>query len=306
MTGSLRQSGGALLIALLAVALAAVLAVSLLETTQRGLARTEALLAMERSHQYALGMEALIRHQARRAQAEGMDLAAMSGAWSEPFEVPGGHVQGRLLDQQGRFNLNALASAEPAISGRAEAQLQRLLEQLGLNPAIAAELADWVVVTPVPRAGSVGDAWYAGRQPPYRRAGLPLLQVSELRWLRSVDETAYQRLRPHVTALPDLAQRINVNSTTAAVLVAMIEALPLDQAQRVLADGPYTDLRQFAAHPALTGLLGPAHEAELVVSSRWHLAQARVMLDGIERDFYRLMALDGSGYDFRYFSQGSP
>ena len=300
------QRGGALLIALVAVALATLLAVGLLERTQRNLARTEALLTGERSHQYALGMEALVARSLARARAEGLDAASVDGAWTEPFEVPGGFVQGRLLDQQGRFNLNALASADAALARRAEAALERLLDELGQPRSVAAELADWIEGDAAIRSGSVGDFWYAAQQPPYRMAGLPLAHVSELRWLRSVDQAVYAALQPHVTALPDPGLRINVNTTTDVVLAALFEALDREQARRVLADGPFSDVSQVIEHPLLIGRVTPEIALQLDVSSRWYLAQARVVLEGIERDFFRLMALDGTGYDFRYVSQGVP
>lgn len=301
-----RQRGAALLIALVAVALATVLAVGLLESAQRGQARTEALVTGERAHQYAAGMEALVARSMARARAEGLDAALVDGAWTEPFEVPGGFVQGRLLDQQGRFNLNALASQDAALAGRAEAALERLLDALGQPRSVAAELADWIEGGAAVRSGSVGDFWYAAQQPPYRVPGLPLAHVSELRWLRSVDQSVYEALLPHVAALPDPVLRINVNTATDEVLAALFDALDPEQARRVLADGPFSDRSQVIEHPLLAGQVTPEIVMLLDVTSRWYLAQARVVLKGIERDFFRLMALDGTGYDFRYVSQGVP
>ena len=74
----------------------------------------------------------------------------------------------------------------------------------------------------------------------------------------------------------------------------------------MLADGPFSDVSQVIEHPLLIGRVTPEIALQLDVSSRWYLAQARVVLEGIERDFFRLMALDGTGYDFRYVSQGVP
>lgn len=300
------QRGAALLIALVAVALATLLALGLLERAQRSMARTEALIAVERSNQYVLGMDALAASALARARAEGMDASAIDGAWTEPFEVPGGFVQGRLLDQQGRFNLNALASPEAGRARRAEEVLRRLLEVLGQPPAVAAELADWIEGGTALRSGSVGDFWYRAQQPPYRMAGVALAHVSELRWLRSVDGEVYQALRPHVTALPEPVLQVNINTTSDAVLAALVAGLDIEQARRVLADGPFTDLAQVLAHPQLAGRAGAELQLELRVASNWYLSQARVVLGGVERDVFRLISIDGAGYDFRYVSQGVP
>lgn len=308
MAARTRQRGSALLIALIAVALATLLAVGLLERTQRDLARMEAVLANERSWQYALGMEALVRRLLAQAQAEGLNPSELAGRWTEPFAVPGGHVQGRLIDQQGRFNLNALASPDRALATAAQTRLIRLLERIGLPRSIAPELSEWVVGTgdALGRSVSVGEAWYGSQDPAYRIPGLPLAHVSELRWLRSVDAEVYQRLLPHVTALPETSLRVNVNAATPEVLAALIEGLELEQARRILADVPFSDLAQLAAHPLIAGRMTPELQVHLGLNSLWYLLQARVVLGGVERDYHRLIHRDGSGYDFRYFSQGSP
>lgn len=302
------QRGSALLIALIAVAVATLLALGLLERSQRDLARTESVLANERAWQYALGIDALVDRLLSRALAEGLDPEALVGQWTEPFAVPGGHVQGRLIDQQGRFNLNALAAPDPALARHAETRLIRLLETLGLPRAIAPELSEWVLAPApgVPRPVSVGEAWYGSQNPSYRIAGLPLAHVSELRWLRSVDADAYRRLLPHVTALPETTLRVNVNAATPEVLAALVEGLEVEQARRILADGPFREFAQLAAHPLMAGRLTPEAQTALALDSVWYLAQSRVLLDGIERDYHRLMHRGGSGYDFRYFSQGVP
>src|SRR5690554_1753704 len=139
-----RQRGSALLIALLAAALASLIALSLLEAAQRTLSRSEALIASERSWQYAQGMSALAERMLEQALVEGADPAALDGSWTAPFDVPGGMVQGRLIDQAACFNLNALAHPDAAVSSAAHAAFVRLLDLLGLNPVIADELADWL------------------------------------------------------------------------------------------------------------------------------------------------------------------
>ncbi len=306
MTRAHHQRGSALLIALVVAALAAVIALAMIERGQGTLARTQALVDTERAYQYALGMEILAADMIEEATAEGADASQIDGTWTAPFEVPGGLIQGRVLDQNARFNVNALAHPDSGQAARALSAMERLLNHLGLNPVIAAELADWVSGATMPRPGSVGDAWYAGRQPPYRMAGVPLAHVSELRWLRSVDDDTWAQLSPHVSALPDHELLININTTQPEILAGLIDGLDLDQARRVLADGPFADVRGFMGHPVIEANAGPDLAAQVTVFSPWYMAQARVVLDGVERDYFRLMRIGGSGYDFRLFSQGVP
>ncbi len=306
MRGHRRQRGSALLIALVAAALAAVIALAMIERGQGTLARTQALLNTERAYQYARGMEILSADLLEQAVSEGIDARRLDGAWTAPFDVPGGLIQGRLMDQNARFNVNALAHPDSQQAAIALARFERLLNHLGLNPLIAVELADWVSGASMPRPGSVGDAWYAGQQPPYRMAGVPLAHVTELRWLRSVDAETWARLRPYVTALPDHELSINVNTASPEVMASLVEEMDLDQARRVLADGPFNDVADFIAHPLVVSLAGPDLALDVTVFSPWYQAQARVIIDGVERDYFRLMHVGGSGYDFRLFSQGVP
>jgi general secretion pathway protein K len=301
------QRGGALLIALLAVALATVIALSLIERGQRAMARTEALLATERAWQYAQGMEALAAETLRRAQTGEIDPTVLDGTWTEPFDVPGGHIQGRLFDQQARFNVNALAHPDAAHAATARDAFARLLDRLGLHAGIADELSDWLEGASMPRPGSAADDWYMRLNPPYRTAGVPMMHASELRWLRSVDDEAWGALSGLVTALPEPELVINVNTASPAVVASLFAELDGDQARRLLADGPFMSRTAFLEHPIILPLATPGTERFLTTDSRWFLVQSRIVLDGIERDYFRLLTAAGAGYDeFRYFSQGVP
>lgn len=307
MSGLRRQRGSALLVALITAALAAVIATAMLERGQRSLARSEALLASERSWQYARGMSILAERMLEQAMAEGADPSALDGSWTAPFQVPGGMVQGRLVDQGALFNLNALAHPDGATSTAAREAFRRLIESVGLNPIVADELADWLDGAVMPRPGSAADDWYARQDPPYRTAGVLLANASELRWLRSVDEQTWRTLAPLVTALPEPELRVNVNTARPEVLAAIIAGLEPEQARRVVADGPFPDPVRFSEHPLVAPVIQPDERVRVAIRSRWYLAQARVVIDGVERDYFRLMNGAAAGYDgFRRFSQGVP
>ena len=289
-----------MLVALLAVVLATVLALSMIEISQRGQARTQALIEGERSLQLARGMELLAFD-----WLQNEDLPAqLTGEWSAPFSVPGGAIQGRLIDQNARFNLNALAHPDPQQALDAQRQFERLLRLLELDPVLAVELADWLNPAGGPRPGAPGEAWYAGQQPPYRQAGQLLVHVSELRWLRSVDGQVLQRLSPHVTALPEPVRLLNVQTADEWVLASLFVDIALADARRLASDRPFRDVADFLAHPLVGGRLTPAEAEMLIVHSRWFVAQARVSMNDRERDYFRLMQRGASGYDFRLFSQG--
>ncbi len=299
-----RQNGAALLVALVVVAIATVLATLALERSQRDGLRSQSIAQSERAYQYALGMESVAMAMIREAEESGMGQFLLDGAWTEPFEVPGGMVRGRVLDQSGRFNLNALAHPESGPRLQALQQLEDLLAQLALNPNLASELADWLEGTATPRPAGAGDSWYAAQTPAYRTAGRPMAHVSELRWLRSMNDETFQTLRPHVSALPVTNQRLNINNTTPEVLASFSDALDVETARRVLQDGPFNSLEDFLDHPSISGIEMTGVINQLTTQSEWFLAHARVELDQVPRDFYRLMDRATLEADYRYFRMG--
>ena len=302
ISSSSRQRGAALLIALLAVALASLLAMNLVEHSQHNLARTEALVNAERSWQYASGMHALALdwiEQAEQAQDAGSGRLVdpvVNGRWSPPLPIPGGSVTGRVLDLSGRFNLNLLASPEPEEAQAARLALDRLLASLNLDRDLAEEISAWV------RGG--GSTRYTQNQPPYQRAGLPMIDLTELSWLQRYTPSVQQRLLPFISTLPVSHKRINLNRTQPEVLAAWINGLSLEQAERVLSAGPYASLTEALQQPELGGLNINTINRRFSVNSPWFMAQARVTLNNRPHDFFRLISRTGARYDFRYVSLG--
>lgn len=282
-----RQGGAALLIALLVVALAALLATELVERSQRDVARTAAVVDAERAWQFAEGMEGLARDWIRRRREADPRMPLPDGQWSEPFMVPGGAVRGRMFARDGRFNLNALASRDPAVVTAARRALLRLLEMLNVDPAL-------------------GDSVLALYRVDADAVSVPLAHFSELNRLERFTPELSRRLEPYLVMLPDADARINVNRASPEVLAAIIEGLSIDSARSLAARAPYASLDEVTSQPELAALNAGVITQRLTVRSEWFLVQARVALDDVARDYFRLVGVSGNRYDFRYLSQGVP
>ncbi|MFU8877246.1 MAG: type II secretion system minor pseudopilin GspK, partial [Wenzhouxiangellaceae bacterium] len=269
-----RQRGAALLIALLAVALAAVLATEILERTQRDLARTQAVLAAERAWQFSAGLDGLAREWVRRARETGVGAELLDGRWSQAFEVAGGGVRVRLMDPGGRFNLNVLASPDPELVIAGRQALVRLLRELDLDPALAAEIG--------------GRMRPAGGARPVR-----LAHPSELERLEGWTPEVRRRLLPFITVLPDPETRLNLNRTSPEVLAAWVDGLDREQATRLLAQAPFASLDQALSAPELARLNNSRLVTRLTTESDWFMVHAQVELDGELRDFHSLMHVAG-------------
>lgn len=296
-----KQAGAALLIVLLAVVLASLLATRMIERSQRDLARTEALVNAERAWQYASGMNHLALDWIEQLEEDhSIGNRRLDGRWAAPLPIPGGSVTGRVFDLSGRFNLNAVASPVPEDASTARLALDRLFSSLNLDRNLAAEIASWVA-----NADTQSGPSYAQYQPPYLRAGLPMLHLSELNWLERYTPETAERLIPFIATLPAAQSRININRASPEVLAAWIDGLTLEQAERVLSAAPFESLQDALNQPELAGVNHADFNQRFSVSSGWFLAQARVTLNGQTQDFFRLLNRGGAGYDFRYVSQGT-
>ncbi len=280
-----RQRGAALLIALLAVALAAVLAGELIERSQRDIARTTAVVDAERAWQYAEGAEGLALAWIRRVR-EGGPVEPAAGEWTEAFPVPGGSVRARMIDESGKFNLNALASRDPARRLEARRTLAELLQRLGLE----VELLDRVVALYAPGGG----------QPAM------LAHLSELNRLPGFSVSAGTGLAPLIAVLPEPESRVNINRARPEVIAALVDGLSADAARSLVARAPFESLAQVLAQPELAAVDPDRVRRHLVTESRWFLVHAQVALNGRIHEFFRRVGPSANRYDARYVSRGTP
>jgi general secretion pathway protein K len=274
-----RQRGVALVTALLVVALAVVAATAMATRLQVDVRRSANLLHGEQSYAYALAAESWAQVILRRDAAESR-IDALNEDWATalpPISVEGGVVVGHVSDLQGHFNVNTLVTATGVPNEPAVEYFKRLLEVLGLDPALVPALVDWIdpnINTTFP--GGAEDDAYLLLDPPYRAANRPLADISELRLVQGFTPEVVAALLPHVTALPDDTTAINVNTATPEVLQALASGMTAEDVQHLLADReqtPFADIPAFKSHGALAGR---AINTSIDVSSHWFAVDVEV------------------------------
>ena len=171
-------------------------------------------------------------------QTNNRDIDHESEEWAivQSFPVDGGLIEGRLIDRQGRFNLNELENNE-----KAQAVFLRLLGELGIpsDTAIQAQdlldaYLDWTDQDQEVRGISdTEDYFYFGLTRAYRTAGRSLSHLSELRLIRGFHEEDIRKLAPYVTLLP-VGTPININS----IQVELARALNPDNGETLVGDRP--------------------------------------------------------------------
>lgn len=257
-TGSLRkESGIALISAVLVVAITSIAAVAMTQKMQLSIHRTTNVLLADQRFLYTLGSEAWSRGQLIRDQISGESYDALNEDWAKELPltvVEEGQVYAKTFDLQGRFNLNNLYKPEnpsEEIEKRTKQQIdlfKGLLRLLELDEAIAQAASDWLDQDIQPQyPDGAEDNEYLGQTPPSRTANTLMADSSELRLIKGVTSEAYKKLAPYVTALPEFTQ-VNVNTADPLILRALIQNLDESAAESLLNErdeNPYKDTASF-------------------------------------------------------------
>ncbi len=289
-----RLRGVALITAMLITALVGSLAAGLSWDNALDVRRTMTLLFHEQAAQIALGAESWVQIILRD---DGIDTTEdhLGELWAS--ELPGlpvdndsvqGIVTGQLEDLNGRFNVNNLLDSNGGIDQDMLEQFQRLLIAVEVDPRFAGLAADWIDGDQ--NAGfpdGAEDAIYTGMLPPYRTFNRPLVNVTELAALEGMDKTSFDRLLPHITALPGRTD-INVNTATFAVLQSLddgIDATLVESWMSQREDAGFSDITQTFG----TAVTNPVMMGQLVTSSEFFRLKAIVQIDTVRLTYFSIM-----------------
>lgn len=216
--------------------------------------RSESMLLRNQAMQFAYGAELMAADGLRKdfeADAEDNQHCDYPGeGWDEEITLPfeGGTVRGKITDMQGRFNLNNLI-----VAGKKDQEsvdfFSRLLEQLSLDPTLAAKVLDWIDPDQVEEFGGAEDGVYTAQIPAYRTANTWFTTTSELMAVDGfIDPQATEQkqdifhlLERYVAALPG-TNKINVNSVEDPILLAFSKDSGSRDAAPLRANRPYCDL----------------------------------------------------------------
>ena len=290
------QRGVAVLTAMLIVTLGTIIAVNLMWISSLDQRRTGAALAADQALLYLQGAEAWVGDILRQDQIESGDSDHLGEIWAveiAPLPVDGGLISGRIEDLQGRFNLNNLITPEGEVDQIAKRQLERLLETLQLDPALAQVVVDWLdsdTEAGFPSGGE--DATYAGMDPPYRTPNSLITSPSELMAIAGFDLETYRLVAPYVTALPS-GTRLNVNTASDVLLASLSDDIDLAVAavlieERGSANFPDIDITfEDRVEPEVLGRIDGL--------SRYFLLTGSVALGTYQLTMYSLLERDNSG-----------
>lgn len=240
------ERGAAMVIAMLILSIVTVFAASIAFDYQFSIRRVSNQMLMQQAYQYLLATESI----AEKALIKDLENDRDDNAtvdhkgeiWAKEdmvFTVEEGAYTGKLIDLQGRFNLNSLRPPSFAADQFppqvpytvSQGIFIRLLQALSDEEfqigeadakAITEAIIDWLDADSQPIGFQCGedDAYYSieDRQP-HRVANGPFYSVSELRLICNMPLPLYYRLLPYVTVWPISGQSsININTAGAPLL----------------------------------------------------------------------------------------
>ncbi|MFV0478059.1 MAG: type II secretion system minor pseudopilin GspK [Parahaliea sp.] len=320
-----RQSGAALVIALLVFAVCAALMVAMRGEYELFYQRAANSFVAWQGRAYLRGAEALAiqvlvldYEMGANSEQQRDDLKELWAAPPRAYPLEdGSFMEGSLEDLQGRFNLNNLALTDSseggsegvnqAISPRftpAQQQFIRLLqslETLTLSEyeaiAIVEAIADWLDTDSIARLQGAEDDYYLGRRPAHRAANRRFSAVSELRSVAHVTAELYQALAPLVTVWPAQGGKLNIHTASSAVLRSLnaddeLQPLTVDQASALFSlrdDTAFTSVDNLLAQPLFSGRQTSGLKTLLGETSEWFLLTAKAEVAGRNLHLYSVL-----------------
>lgn len=214
-----RDSGAALITALLVVAIASVTAVSMSMRDNQQIFRAAIIQDQERARHLAQGAEIVALHLLERL--ENYDALPWEGCTSPalPLEIEGVDVRARLENLHCRFNINSLARADDppleAFAGLIEHALEASDGQSGNPQRLAVAVRDWM-------NPETDDPVYRGMDPHRLSGNRPMRLASELLQVHGFDLALWQALAPWVVARPGTGNAIDMERAPDPVQAAAL------------------------------------------------------------------------------------
>lgn len=231
--GRQKQQGVAVIMVLLVLAIVAVTTSALVKRHQFNQAMTSQVIHLGQAKAHIQGGE-LWAHAILKQDRNDNNIDHLGETWAQialPMPVEQGFISGRIIDLQGKFNLNSVVKGNNPQQNTV-AIFERLLENLGLEKGLSANLIDWIDADLETAKGTLEDAYYLGLETPYRSANQALRDVSELALVQGFDVNIVETLKPYVAATA-YTSTINVNTAPAIILEALSPIISATKAQEL-------------------------------------------------------------------------
>ena len=200
-------------------------------------------------------------------------------------------LSGNISDAQARYNLTNLCS-NGVINPSEVAVLGRLLKNVGVNPALAQEVADLIATTQKSSTPSANST-----PPNDNNIALPmsLNQPDDLLAVPGFTPAMLDQIKELVIFLPRVTP-VNVNTASAQILAARIDNLALADATQLVTNrerASFRDMADFSARLPTDALAPSASQISVVTS--YFLVNGKVRMSRANLDMQALIERTPNG-----------
>lgn len=250
------KKGVALITAMMVMSLATITAVSMTADQQVYMRRTENIRYHEQVFMYLLSAEDFSKIVLSEDDPK-QDSFQDDWYSEEPavFPIEGGVLTGKILDLQGKLNINNLSKAQR--NKWDEDRLRQALANNSFPTDLASVIIDWMDDNQDSLPGGAEDVDYLSGDRAYRTAGTQMGSISELKLLKGIDQEKYEKLLEVFIAIPNEDNAtININTAPAPVLRMIIPQLSEAEAEDLaedLAENPLNEPGDLLDHTLVKG-----------------------------------------------------
>lgn len=210
-----------------------------------------------------------------------------------------GKVVIRVVDENGKFNLNSLVWPNGTTNETAFNSFIRLLKNLNLDENIAYRVADWIDRDLEPRRRDSEE----GAKNDY------LDSVDELLLVKGIDSQAYDKLSPLVTVYgieQVYNNLININTASRAVIMSLDDNITEALAERVInyrALEPFNRVSDLVRVAGFEGPLGQSLMNKITVKASNFRITSVAEEDRIKRVIECVIVVRGDGFLIGYWQE---
>ena len=233
-----QQRGIALITILVMVALATILAATIVKRQANTAENTAYLMRQNQSLMYAKSAEAFFSELLVDDAENAADIDHLQENWAKPmpaFPVEDGFVSGTIQDESGKFNLNSLVNADGTPNLPAKIWFEKLLLRVGLQEKLSESVIDWQDPDDQTIGGMGAEAnYYQGLSPSYLPSNTQFHHVEELKLVRGFEGEKYLQIADYVTTAPNTDSKLNINTASAVLLASLDPKLEVNAVQQVI------------------------------------------------------------------------
>lgn len=233
-----QQRGIALITILVMLALATVLAATIVKRQANTAENTAYSMRQNQSLLYAKSAEAFFSALLVDDAEQAADIDHLQENWAKPmpaFPVEDGFISGTIHDESGKFNLNSLVNTDGTPNLPAKIWFEKLLLRVGLAENLSEAVIDWQDADDQ-TIGSMGAeaSYYQGLSPSYLPANNKFHSVEELKLVRGFEGKKYRLITDYVTTAPTSDSKLNINTASAMLLASLDPKLDISAVQQVI------------------------------------------------------------------------